>query len=221
MNLLEKFKYCPVCGSSHFATASPKSKRCSGCGFEYFMNPAAAVVAFITNCKGELLVERRKLEPAKGTLDLPGGFADALETGEEAVAREVMEETGLKVSEARYLFSQPNVYRYSGLDVNTLDMFFRVQGRRRHSPQRRRRRCRMLLGGTGRHTHRAVRTAFGEAGALHVSRHEALAVADGCNPHGACICRRGDYFFTNCSVEGIFCHLPLTANLSVLPSVFL
>lgn len=123
MNLLEKFKYCPVCGSSHFATASPKSKRCSGCGFEYFMNPAAAVVAFITNCKGELLVERRKLEPAKGTLDLPGGFADALETGEEAVAREVMEETGLKVSEARYLFSQPNVYRYSGLDVNTLDMF--------------------------------------------------------------------------------------------------
>lgn len=124
MNLLEKFKYCPVCGSSHFATASPKSKRCSGCGFEYFMNPAAAVVAFITNCKGELLVERRKLEPAKGTLNLPGGFADALETGEEAVAREVMEETGLKVSEARYLFSQPNVYRYSGLDVNTLDMFF-------------------------------------------------------------------------------------------------
>lgn len=123
MNLLEKFRYCPVCGSSHFETASSKSKRCTGCGFEYFMNPAAAVVAFITNCKGELLVERRKMEPAKGTLDLPGGFADVLETGEEAVAREVMEETGLKVSDARYLFSQPNIYRYSGLDVHTLDMF--------------------------------------------------------------------------------------------------
>ena len=124
MNLLEKFRYCPVCGSSHFETASSKSKRCTGCGFEYFMNPAAAVVAFITNCKGELLVERRKMEPAKGTLDLPGGFADVLETGEEAVAREVMEETELKVSDARYLFSQPNIYRYSGLDVHTLDMFF-------------------------------------------------------------------------------------------------
>ena len=124
MDSIEKYKYCPVCGSSHFEKNSPKSLRCSGCGFEMFMNPAAAVVAFITNCKGELLVERRKLEPAKGTLDLPGGFADVLETAEESVAREVMEETGLRVAEARYLFSLPNVYRYSGLDVQTLDMFF-------------------------------------------------------------------------------------------------
>ena len=124
MDSIEKYKYCPVCGSAHFVKNSQKSLRCSGCGFELFMNPAAAVVAFITNCKGELLVERRKLEPAKGTLDLPGGFADVLETAEEAVAREVMEETGLKVTAARYLFSLPNVYRYSDLDVHTLDMFF-------------------------------------------------------------------------------------------------
>ena len=124
MDSIEKYKYCPVCGSAHFVKNSQKSLRCSGCGFELFMNPAAAVVAFITNCKGELLVERRKLEPAKGTLDLPGGFADVLETAEEAVAREVMEETGLKVVGASYLFSLPNTYRYSGLDVQTLDMFF-------------------------------------------------------------------------------------------------
>ena len=124
MNLLEKFGYCPVCGSSHFDGNSPKSKKCSNCGFEYFMNPAAAVVAFITNDKGELLVERRKMEPAKGTLDLPGGFADVLETAEESVAREVMEETGLKVTSARFLFSQPNVYHFSGLDIQTLDLFF-------------------------------------------------------------------------------------------------
>ena len=35
-----------------------------------------------------------------------------------------MEETGLSVKAARYLFSLPNVYRYSGLDIHTLDMFF-------------------------------------------------------------------------------------------------
>ena len=124
MNLIDKFKYCPVCGSSRFATSSPKSKKCSNCGFEYFMNPSAAVVAFITNDRGELLVERRKMEPAKGTLDLPGGFSDILETAEESIEREVMEETGLKVTEAKYLFSLPNVYRYSGLDVQTLDLFY-------------------------------------------------------------------------------------------------
>lgn len=117
MNLLEKFEYCPVCGSSHFEKDTQKSKKCSNCGFEYFMNPAAAVVAFITNDKGELLVEKRNNEPAKGTLDLPGGFADVLETAEESIMREVKEETGLTVTEARYLFSLPNVYRYSGLDM--------------------------------------------------------------------------------------------------------
>lgn len=82
------------------------------------------MVAFITNDKGELLVEKRNNEPAKGTLDLPGGFADVLETAEESIMREVKEETGLTVTEARYLFSLPNVYRYSGLDIQTLDMFF-------------------------------------------------------------------------------------------------
>jgi hypothetical protein len=35
-----------------------------------------------------------------------------------------MEDTGLTVAEARYLFSLPNMYRYSGLDIPTLDLFF-------------------------------------------------------------------------------------------------
>ena len=47
------------------------------------------------------------------------------ETGEEGVAREVWEETNLKVKEATYLFSLPNIYIYSGFPVHTLDMFFR------------------------------------------------------------------------------------------------
>lgn len=124
MDLIEKFGYCPVCGSKRFAQNSQKSMKCGNCGFEYFMNPAAAVVAIITDTEGRLLVERRKLEPAKGTLDLPGGFADTDETVEEAVVREVKEETGLTVTAMRYLFSLPNMYRYSGLDIPTLDMFF-------------------------------------------------------------------------------------------------
>ena len=53
---LEKFRFCPVCGSEHFEVNSEKSKRCGHCGFEYFFNPSASTVAVICNQKNELLV---------------------------------------------------------------------------------------------------------------------------------------------------------------------
>lgn len=121
---LSKFKFCPVCGSVHFDVNNNASKRCRGCGFTYYFNPRAATVAFIRNDRNELLVAVRAKEPAKGTLDLPGGFVDSFETGEEAVMREVLEETGLQVTSVRYLFSLPNIYPYSGMDIHTLDLFF-------------------------------------------------------------------------------------------------
>lgn len=122
---LAQFKYCPKCGSLRFEVHNGKSKHCAECGFTYYFNPSSATVALILNERDELLVCRRGKEPAKGTLDLPGGFVDMFETGEEGVAREVKEETGLDVARADYLFSLPNLYLYSGFLVHTLDMFFR------------------------------------------------------------------------------------------------
>lgn len=121
---LALFKYCPECGSARFEIHNEKSKHCADCGFTYYFNPSAATVAFILNRCGELLVCRRGKEPAKGTLDLPGGFLDMYETGEQGVAREVREETGLEVVKATYQFSLPNTYLYSGFLVHTLDQFF-------------------------------------------------------------------------------------------------
>ena len=93
---LSQFKYCPKCGSAHFDINNEKSKRCADCGFVYYFNPSAATVALIMNERNELLVCRRAKDPAKGTLDLPGGFIDMAETGEEGVTREVKEETEWK-----------------------------------------------------------------------------------------------------------------------------
>ena len=121
---LHLFKHCPRCGSTEFNINDEKSKRCGECGFIYYFNPLAATVAIITNSRGELLVATRSKEPAKGTLDLPGGFCDSYETAEEGVKREIEEETGLKVSSTRYLFSIPNTYMYSGMELHTMDMFF-------------------------------------------------------------------------------------------------
>jgi ADP-ribose pyrophosphatase YjhB (NUDIX family) len=121
------FNHCPACGSERFVVNDEKSKRCFDCGFVYYFNVSAAVAAFITNERGELLVCRRKKDPAKGTLDLPGGFVDGSETAEEAVLREIKEESNLDVLAAVYLFSIPNVYRYAELDICTLDLFFEVK----------------------------------------------------------------------------------------------
>lgn len=125
---LQQFRFCPKCGSEYFVEHNEKSKHCEKCGFTYYFNPSSATVAFILRDeeqgKRELLVVRRGKEPAKGTLDLPGGFCDLFETGEEGVIREVREETGLEVTNTQYLFSIPNQYLYSNFLVHTIDMFF-------------------------------------------------------------------------------------------------
>ena len=123
---LEVFRYCPKCGSSEFEIHNALSRHCANCGFTYYQNPRASTAAFILNGKGELLVARRAKEPAKGTLDLPGGFVDNNENAEQGMVREIEEETGLKVEagKVQYMFSIPNIYRYSGMDIHTLDLFF-------------------------------------------------------------------------------------------------
>ena len=118
------FKFCPKCGSEEFNVNNQQSKKCNSCGFVYYFNSSAAIVAVIQNSKDDVLVARRAKDPAKGTLDLPGGFAEMNETIEETVRREVLEETRLEINYLKYLFSIPNRYVYSDFEVHTMDLFF-------------------------------------------------------------------------------------------------
>ena len=127
MHLLDKFKYCPACGSDRFVESDEKSKQCLRCGFKYYLNAVSAVAAFVVDNDNRLLLCRRANDPAKGTWDLPGGFVDPDETAEEAITREIYEELGFEIESFRYLFSIPNEYYYSGFNVRTLDMFYLVQ----------------------------------------------------------------------------------------------
>ncbi len=54
-HVLDKFQFCPVCGSNHFEINNIKSKKCKDCGFSYYLNPSSATVALILNSKEELL----------------------------------------------------------------------------------------------------------------------------------------------------------------------
>lgn len=119
------FIYCPKCSARALRFRAPYAYHCDVCDFTFYLNVAAATVAIIIDNDNRLLVATRGREPAKGTLDLPGGFADPNETGEEAVCREIQEELNLQADKVQYLFSIPNEYPYGGVVYHTLDMVYR------------------------------------------------------------------------------------------------
>ncbi len=117
------FKHCPKCGNQNLTTKDANIE-CSDCGFVYFFNPVVGLAAFIENDKGEILLIERGKNPAKGKLAPPGGFADADEQAESALTREVLEETGIAVSNWKYIGSWVNHYSYKGITYPVLDFFY-------------------------------------------------------------------------------------------------
>ncbi|MCL2132528.1 MAG: NUDIX domain-containing protein [Lentimicrobiaceae bacterium] len=120
----DAFRFCPFCGSGNFVWDGVKSHACSDCGKKLYTNEVGAVIALIYNADGELLLTTRKFNPAKGMLDLPGGFIDLGETAEQAVVREIKEELNLKVENLQFYGSFPNEYVYAGLTYFTIDIAF-------------------------------------------------------------------------------------------------
>jgi mutator protein MutT len=117
-------KFCPQCGSARFPATGSRSFLCEDCHFNFFANSSAAVAVLLFNTKGELLLTRRAFEPYKGMLDLPGGFIDPMESGEQAVVREIREELGIAVHSLQYFGTYPNEYVFSGFSVFTLDLAY-------------------------------------------------------------------------------------------------
>ncbi|MBN2312995.1 MAG: NUDIX domain-containing protein [Sedimentisphaerales bacterium] len=100
-----------------------KKFHCRTCSFIYFHNTAAAA-GVILEYGEQIVLIRRNREPAKGKLDLPGGFVDPDESAEEALRREVREELSIDLGALKYLGSYPNTYEYEGVTYKTCDLLF-------------------------------------------------------------------------------------------------
>lgn len=107
-------RYCGVCGGlMKFHTDI--SKRCEQCGKEVWPQLATAVIVLIHRGPDEVLLAKGR-NFKRDFYGLIAGFVETGETLEQAVAREVMEETGLCIKNLRYFDSQPWPYP-SGLMV--------------------------------------------------------------------------------------------------------
>ena len=103
----QQHRYCGICGAP-MEWASAISKRCTRCGEELWPKLATAIIVLVHRGEEALLVKARNFR--RDYYGLVAGFVETGETLEECVAREIMEETGLRVENIRYFGSQPWPY---------------------------------------------------------------------------------------------------------------
>ncbi len=90
-----KDSHCGFCGEA-FPSDLPWPRRCPRCGNVSYRNPLPVAVVLLPVDNGLLLI-RRTVAPQIGKLALPGGFINAGESWQEAGARELREETGVRL----------------------------------------------------------------------------------------------------------------------------
>jgi ADP-ribose pyrophosphatase YjhB (NUDIX family) len=102
------FPYCPRCGAplAEGVRFGRTRRFCRYCGFIHFQDPKVAVGALVSDGRRVLLV-RRAAAPRVGYWALPAGYMDGDELPEEALVREVAEETGLRIMVRDFLSVTP------------------------------------------------------------------------------------------------------------------
>lgn len=98
-------RWCGRCGKETVHDEKERMMRCPSCGNMIFPRINPAVIIAVTD--GERLLLSKYAGRAYTRYALLAGFTEIGETLEETVAREVMEEVGLKVKNIRYYKSQP------------------------------------------------------------------------------------------------------------------
>ena len=105
-NWHETHTHCPRCGTPTIPEPAGDTTRCPKDGTEHFPRTDPAVIMLVTDGQDRCLLARNAAWPQR-RFSILAGFVDSGESAEHAVAREVLEETGIEVSDIRYLGSQP------------------------------------------------------------------------------------------------------------------
>ncbi len=98
-------RYCGVCGGGIEFRRGGFVGHCAGCGNDHYPRVDPAVIVAATD--GERLLLGRQASWPERRYSVIAGFMEPGEMPEQTVAREVMEETGVRILRCRYLAAQP------------------------------------------------------------------------------------------------------------------
>ncbi|QZP37588.1 NUDIX hydrolase [Halobaculum magnesiiphilum] len=90
--------YCPLCGSEldRVVVEGRERRRCPGCDRVVWQN-SKPVASVVVRDDEEVLLGRREVDPNRGLWGVPGGNLEHDEHPAAGVARELREETGVRV----------------------------------------------------------------------------------------------------------------------------
>jgi NAD+ diphosphatase len=97
--------FCGTCGGATVMFRAGWGRKCGGCGKDHFPR-TDPVVIMLAEFEGKALVGRQPRFPA-GNYSALAGFLEPGESIEEAVRRELFEESGIRTGAVRYVASQP------------------------------------------------------------------------------------------------------------------
>ncbi len=98
--------HCPLDGTPTIPDPGGHSTRCPADGTEHFPRTDPAVIMLVTDPDDRCLLARNAAWPGR-RVSILAGFVEPGESAEQAVIREVAEETQIKVTNVRYVGSQP------------------------------------------------------------------------------------------------------------------
>ncbi len=101
-----RHRFCGVCGATCEPRSAGHAQVCTNCGAQHFPRTDPAVIMLVHRGDRCLLGHSQRF-PTSTMYSTLAGFVEPGESLEEAVAREVLEEVGVRVGAVRYHSSQP------------------------------------------------------------------------------------------------------------------
>ena len=98
-------RFCGVCGAATTPSSRHQAMTCRSCGHHAFPKVSPAVIVQVTRGP-QILLGRSRRHP-HGSYSVLAGFVDPGESLEDAVRREIAEESGIRVGDIVYFGSQP------------------------------------------------------------------------------------------------------------------